>query len=183
MYMCTLVLRYYGNWFNYSHFLFDCLLIFWYVLTIWNKCDNNDIFKEGYKRHWAFRIESENRKMFYIRRIFFLLAYLVFIFLDRGEWSKARSEKAWFEFWFQHFLTWRGLPSYLHTVCLSFLILTKGFLDGSAGRESTCSVGDPIPGLGRAPGKRNGHPPQYSGLENSMYSPWDRKESDTTERL
>ena len=28
-----------------------------------------------------------------------------------------------------------------------------------------------------------GYPLQYSGLENSMDSPWVRRESDTTERL
>ena len=28
-----------------------------------------------------------------------------------------------------------------------------------------------------------GYPFQYSGLENSMESPWDHKESDTTEQL
>ena len=45
-----------------------------------------------------------------------------------------------------------------------------GFLHGSAGKESTCSVGDlaSTPGLGRSPGERNGYPLQYSGLENSM---------------
>ena len=45
-----------------------------------------------------------------------------------------------------------------------------GFPCGSAGRESTCNVGDPglIPGLGRSPGEGNGYPLQYSGLENSM---------------
>ena len=38
----------------------------------------------------------------------------------------------------------------------------------SAGKESTCNVGDLglIPGLGRSPGE--GNPRQYSGLENSM---------------
>ena len=43
-------------------------------------------------------------------------------------------------------------------------------------------------GLGRSPGGGNGHPHQYSGLENSMdrgawqpYSPWDLKEFDMTE--
>ena len=41
-----------------------------------------------------------------------------------------------------------------------------------------------MPGLGRAPGEGKGYPLQYSGLENSMdFSPWGRKESDTTERL
>ena len=55
----------------------------------------------------------------------------------------------------------------------------------SAGEESACNAGDPglIPGSGRAPGEGKGYPFQYSGLENSMdlYSPWGRKESDTTE--
>ena len=45
-----------------------------------------------------------------------------------------------------------------------------GFPCGSAGKESTCNVGDlgSIPGLGRSPGDRKGYPLQYSGLENSM---------------
>ena len=39
---------------------------------------------------------------------------------------------------------------------------------GSAGKESTCNVGDlsSIPGLGRSPGEGKGHSLQYSGLEN-----------------
>ena len=53
------------------------------------------------------------------------------------------------------------------------------------GKESACNTGDPgsIPGSGRSPGEGKGYPLQYSGLENSMDSPWGRKESDTTERL
>ena len=45
-----------------------------------------------------------------------------------------------------------------------------GFPGSSAGKESTCNVGDlgSIPGLGRSPGEGNGYPLQYSGLENSM---------------
>ena len=45
-----------------------------------------------------------------------------------------------------------------------------GFPGGSDGKESACRAGDPgsIPGLGRSPGKGNGYPVQYSGLENSM---------------
>ena len=42
------------------------------------------------------------------------------------------------------------------------------------------------PVLGRPPGEGNGHPLQYSGLENSMdyiYSPWGCKELDTIEQL
>ena len=65
------------------------------------------------------------------------------------------------------------------------------FSDGSAGKES-CNVGDlaSIPGLGRSPGEGNGNSLQYSCLDNSMdsrspagYSPWGRKEWDTTEHL
>ena len=65
-------------------------------------------------------------------------------------------------------------------------------LVGSDGKESACNAGDlsSIPGLGRWPGGGHGNPLQYSCLENSHgwrslvgYSPWDRKESDTTERL
>ena len=48
-------------------------------------------------------------------------------------------------------------------------LLHLGFSDGSAGKESACSVGDLglIPGLGRSPGEGKGYPLQYSGLENS----------------
>ena len=45
-----------------------------------------------------------------------------------------------------------------------------GFPGGSDGKESACIAGDLglIPVLGRSPGKGNGYPLQYSGLENSM---------------
>ena len=64
--------------------------------------------------------------------------------------------------------------------------LKEGFPCGSAGRESTCNVGDlvSIPRLGRFFGKGKGYPLQYSGLENSMdYSPCGSKGLETTERL
>ena len=60
---------------------------------------------------------------------------------------------------------------------------------GSAGKESTCNVGDlgSIPGLGRSPGEGNSYPLQYSCLGNSMdravlpgYNPWGHKEWDMT---
>ena len=37
---------------------------------------------------------------------------------------------------------------------------SRGFPDGSDGRESACNAGDrdTIPGLGRSPGERNDHP-------------------------
>ena len=41
---------------------------------------------------------------------------------------------------------------------------------GSAGKESSCNVGDmgSIPGLGISSGEGKGYPLQYSDLENSM---------------
>ena len=41
---------------------------------------------------------------------------------------------------------------------------SKGFPGNSAGKESTCNVGDPssVPGSGRSPGERKDYPPQYS---------------------
>ena len=65
-----------------------------------------------------------------------------------------------------------------------------GFPGGSGGKESGCNVGDLglIPGLGRSPGGGHGNPLQYSHLESphgqrnlAGYSPWDQRESDTTE--
>ena len=66
-----------------------------------------------------------------------------------------------------------------------------GFPGGSAGKESTCNMGDlgSIPGLGRSPGEGNGYQLQYSGPEKSMncmgsqLTPCGHSELDTTERL
>ena len=53
----------------------------------------------------------------------------------------------------------------------------EGFPRGSAGKESTCNVGDLglITGLERSPGEGKGYPFQYSGLENSMDYRWGRR--------
>ena len=61
-----------------------------------------------------------------------------------------------------------------------YLLLCRSILRfpcGSAGKESTCNVGDlgSIPGLGRSPGEGKGYPLQYSGPENSMDCPWGRR--------
>ena len=58
-----------------------------------------------------------------------------------------------------------------------------GFPGDSDSKESACNAGDSgwILRSGRSPGEGNGYPLQYSCLENS--SPWDGKESDTTEQL
>ena len=70
--------------------------------------------------------------------------------------------------------------------------INGGFHGGSDSSESACSAGHPdsIPELGKSRGEGNGNPLQYSWLENphgqrslAGYSPWRRKESDTTERL
>ena len=67
-----------------------------------------------------------------------------------------------------------------------------GFPGGSDSKEYICNVGELswIPGLGRSPGGGHGNPLQYSCLENphgqrslAGYSPWDRKQSETTEQL
>ena len=67
-----------------------------------------------------------------------------------------------------------------------------GFPGGSDCKESACNEGNlsSIPGWGRSPGGGHGNPLQYSCLENphrqrslAGYSPWGRKELDTTEQL
>ena len=57
----------------------------------------------------------------------------------------------------------------LATVLNTFSV-ELGFPGGSAGKESSCNVGDlsSIPGLGRSPGEGYDNPLQYSCLENSM---------------
>ena len=53
---------------------------------------------------------------------------------------------------------------------LILLLGKRGFPDGSVGKESTCSAGNPslIPGSRRSPGEGNGNPLQYSCLKNPM---------------
>ena len=66
-------------------------------------------------------------------------------------------------------------------------VLVLTFSGGSEVKASAWNAEDPgsIPGSGRSPGEGNGNPLQYFYLENPMeggaYSPWGRKESDTTE--
>ena len=66
------------------------------------------------------------------------------------------------------------------------------FPGGSVVKNPLANTGDVglIPGLGRSPGEGLRNSLQYSCLENPQgqrslagYSPWGRKESDTTERL
>ena len=78
---------------------------------------------------------------------------------DRGTWKTI-----------VHGVTtsWTQLSNF-HT--LTHLInIILGFPVGSAGKESTCNVGDLglMPRLGRFPGEGNSYPLRYSGLENSI---------------
>ena len=63
----------------------------------------------------------------------------------------------------------------------------KGFPCGSAGIESTCNAGDLglTPWVGNIPSRRARllTPVFWPGEFHGLYSPWGRKEFDTTERL
>ena len=53
------------------------------------------------------------------------------------------------------------MPSYMASkFFMDQMYFIKGFPCGSAGEQSTCNGGDLglIPGLGRSPGERKGHP-------------------------
>ena len=62
----------------------------------------------------------------------------------------------------------KGVDSSRSITILNIYVLHS--TSGSAGKESTCNVGDldSIPGLGISPGEGKGYSLQYSGLENSM---------------
>ena len=77
------------------------------------------------------------------------------------------------------FRIWAGLSHRTLWKCDPRYRATKGFPDSSVVKESACNTGYPgsIPGSGRSPGERKGYPLRYSGLENSMDSPWGHKES------
>ena len=76
---------------------------------------------------------------------------------------------------------------------LHFSALITRFPWWLSGKDSACHMGDPgsIPGLGRSAGEGNGRllipvflPGESHGQRSlAGYSPWGRKESDTTEQL
>ena len=61
-------------------------------------------------------------------------------------------------------------PFLAKTNQLIYSSVRRGFPGISDGKESACNEGDPgsIPGSGRSSGEGNGHPLQYSCLENFM---------------
>ena len=67
-------------------------------------------------------------------------------------------------------LLWLEKLWFILSSMTSYILWTMVIPSGSDGKESICNKGDmgSIPGLGRDPGGGNGHPLQYSGLENSM---------------
>ena len=71
---------------------------------------------------------------------------------------KMKNNASCYSFW----LSWRDKME------LILLLGKRGFPDGSVGKESTCSAGNPslIPGSRRSPGEGNGNPLQYSCLKN-----------------
>ena len=67
---------------------------------------------------------------------------------------------------------WSNLSHYTY-ICVyvwCVYIYRWGFPGSSAGKESSCTAGDPrsIPGLGRSPGERLGYSLQYPCLKNPM---------------
>ena len=100
--------------------------------------------------------------------------------------SERRRTLAW-EPGFRHGHRLSVQPS--STSLLPLLLPPPPEAGGSDGKESACNEGD-LTWAGKIPGGGQGSPLQYSCLENPCgqrslagYSPWGRKESDTTERL
>ena len=106
-----------------------------------------------------------------------------FVSIDKKIIIQRNCRRPWFNSWVGEIL-WRRdrlpIPVFL------------GFPGGSDGKGSTCSVGDlgSISVVGTIPWRRERLPtlvflPGESPGKRSLagYSPWDRKDSDTTERL
>ena len=98
------------------------------------------------------RVAKNHKEFVFVSR--FTLFIRIPIILDKAHPNLIR------------FLGWEDLWRRDRLPTLVFL----GFPCGSAGKESTCNVGDlgSIPGLGRSRGVGKSYPLQYSGLENSM---------------
>ena len=76
----------------------------------------------------------------------------------------------------------------LHWMCVSFFLLKISTLCGSDGRASACNVRDPW--VGKIPWRRKWQltpvllPGKFHEWRSLVgYTPWGRKQSDTTERL
>ena len=111
--------------------------------------------------------------------------------MDRGAWwatvHRVTKSQIWLNQQHTHTCTW-----FYELLLFEELLIFVSNPGGSDGKVSACHAGDPgsIPESGRSPGEGNGNPLQHSCLEKSHgwrnligYSPWGRKELDTTERL
>ena len=114
------------------------------------------------------------------------------IFLTQGLNRRSLVSPALASRFFTSWATQEGPYINIWKSCSSAGQSMMGFPGGSEGKVSACNVGhlSSIPGLGWSPGGGHGNPLQYSCLENPHgqrslvgYSPWDHKESDTTEQL
>ena len=117
--------------------------------------------------------------------------------MDGGAWwaavhgvAKSRIRLSDFTFTFLHWRRkWQPTPVFLpgesqgrgrtesDTSEATWQQQQQAFPGGSAGKESACSAGD----LRSVPGRRKRPPTPVLWPGGSMYSPWGRKESDTTE--
>ena len=114
------------------------------------------------------------------------------IFLTQGLNRRSLVSPALASRFFTSWATQEGPYINIWKSCSSAGQSMMGFPGGSEGKVSACNVGhlSSIPGLGWSPGGGHGSPLQYSCLKNLHgqrslvgYSPWDHKESDTTEQL
>ena len=84
-----------------------------------------------------------------------------------------------------YFYTWTTCYFYRYFYTI-LVILFMSFPGGSVGKESTCNAGDlgSIPGFGKIPWRRERLPTPvfWPGEFHGLYSPWGRKQSDTTKR-
>ena len=119
--------------------------------------------------------------------------------MDGGAWwaavhgvAKSRIRLSDFTFTFLHWRrTWQPTPVFLpgesqgrgrtesDTSEATWQQQQQAFPGGSAGKESACSAGD----LRSVPGRRKRPPAPVLWPGESMYSPWGRRESDTTDSL
>ena len=103
--------------------------------------------------------------------------------------THLRNQERLPQHWAAHLLRADRRASSSHSHLQSYFPGGTRFPGGWDGKESACSAGEPgsVRGLEKPRREGNGNPLQYSHLDGQRslagYSPWGRKESDTTELL